>query len=458
MTDAEQLMWSVEQDPRLRSTMGAIAILDGPPDLGRLRDTIIRAIPLVPPLRERVQPSGVPLVPPERVLDRNLDLDHHIRSLRLPHPGSMAALEALACQLINDPFDRDRPLWQITVVSGLPRRRSALVIKLHHTIADGQGAFGLAAGLLEFQADAPPPEPGDIDAVLADLAELSPRDPNPASLGDSLRYGAERIAGFLNEAATALANPQRAADAGAAAKQLADQLPTNGTGTRSPLWSRRSGNRRLATLTLPIASLRSAATQNEMSVNEVFVTACADAAVIQHERAGVHLPEIHTSLIISTRQQGDTTTGNAVVPVPLELPGTGHTSADRLRALRSQVEAKQAEASQTSDALAAFGVVANLFPASIAAGFALQQTAKIDIATSNLPGPAIPLWIAGRRITSILPVGPLAGTACNATLLSVGDEAAIGLHVDPASGIDPATLRLDLRTALMALGVSGVAR
>lgn len=458
MTDAEALMWSVEQDPRLRSTMGAIAILDGSPDLDRLRDTIVRALPNVPALRERVQPSGVPLVPPERVLDQQLDLDHHLRAVRLPGNPGMAQLETLACQLINDPFDRDRPLWQITVVSGLPRRRAAVIAKLHHSVADGQGALGLAASLLEFQADAPPPESADPAEVLAALADASPRDPSPASLGDSLRLGAERVAGFLNEAANALANPERAAEAGAAARHLADQLPKSESTTRSPLWANRSGNRRLATLAFELAALKRAASDREMKINELFVTACAEAALTQHEQADVELPEVHTSMVISTRSSDDPAARNAVVPVPLVLPGTGSSTEQRLTALRAQARVKQNEAARTSDALGAFGAVANLLPASLAATFALQQTGRIDIATSNLPGPAIPLWIAGRRIRSLRPVGPVAGTAINATLLSTGEEAAIGLHVDPATGIDVHAYRLDLRSALMGLGVTGLPR
>lgn len=458
MTDAESLMWSVEQDPRLRSTMGAIAVLDGPPDLGRLRDTVVRALPGVPALRERVQPSGVPLVPPERVLDPHLDLDHHLRAVRLPGNPGMAHVEALACQVINDPFDRDRPLWQITVVGGLPRRRAALIVKLHHSVADGQGALGLAASLLEFQADATPPEPADPAAVLAELAEASPRDPAAASLSDSLRFGAERVAGFLSEAAEALTNPQRAAEAGATARHLADQMPPSESATRSTLWATRSGNRRLATIAFPLAGLKRAAADRNMSVNELFVIACSEAALAQHERADVDLSEVHTSMVISTRSTDDPAARNAVVPVPLVLPGTGSSTEQRLIALRQQAQVKRDEATRTSEALGTLGVVATLLPASLAATLTLQQTGKIDIATSNLAGPAIPLWIAGRRIRSLRPVGPVAGTACNATLLSSGDEAAIGLHVDPATGIDADEFRLDLRSALVTLGVTGVPR
>ena len=458
MTDTEALMWSVEQNPQLRSTMGAIAILDGVPDPERLRATIIKALPSVPALRERVQPSGVPLVPPERVLDQNLDLDHHIRVVRLPPSSGIAALEALACAIINDPFDRDRPLWQMTIVSGLPRRRCGLVMKLHHSIADGQGALGLAMHLLEFQADAPEPEQQSIAAVLDALAAASPRDPNPASLADSLRFGAERIAGFLNEAAGALANPQRAAEAGAAAKHLADQLPSSDPAGGSPLWKRRSGNRRLATYALPLDALKRAAAERDVRINELFVVACAEAALAQHQRAGVAIHELNTSVVVSTRADDDPAGTNSFVPVAVTLPADGAAADHRIEALRAQIQLKRDEVETTADAIGAFGAVANLLPASLAASFALQQTRRLDFATSNLPGPAIAMWIAGKRIQSLRPVGPLGGTAFNATLLSFGTEAAVGLHVDPATGIESAELRRDLRSGLATLGVTGLPR
>ena len=456
MTDTEALMWSVEQNPQLRSTMGAVAIVEGTPDLERLRATIIKALPTVPPLRERVQPSGIPLVPPERVLDRHLDLDHHLRAMRLQAPASMAALEALACRIINDPFDRDRPLWQITVISGLPRRRSAVIVKLHHSIADGQGALGLAAHLLEFQPDAPAPAMGSVQEVLETLASESPLDPNPASLGDSLRFGAERIAGFFNEAANALANPQRAADAGAAAKHLADQLPSSEDAARSPLWTQRSGNRRLVTYAAPLDALRSAARERDVRLNELFVAACVEAAVRQHDRAGVEIPELQTSVVISTRSTNDDPATNSFVPIAVGLPGTGTGSDERLGELRRQIQAKRDDVGTTAGAMGALGAVANLLPASVAASIALQQTRRIDIATSNLPGPAIPLWIAGTKIVSLRPVGPVGGTAFNTTLLTLGDEAAFGLHIDPATGIDPALLKADLRAGLQSLGAKGL--
>lgn len=458
MTDTEALMWSVEQNPQLRSTMGAIAIVDGTPDLERLRATVVKALPSVPALRERVQPSGIPLVPPERVLDRDLDLKHHLRAIRLPSPGSMAALEELACRIINDPFDRDRPLWQMIIVAGLPRKRSAVIVKLHHSIADGQGALGLAAHLLEFQPDAPAPEMGSVQQIIDTLASESPLDPNPASLGDSLRFGAERIAGFFNEAANALANPQRAAEAGAAAKHLAEQLPSSEDAARSPLWARRSSNRELVTYAAPLDVLRSAARNRDISLNELFVAACVDAAVRQHERADVHLPELQTSVVISTRSADDDPASNSFVPIAVGLPGTGAGIDERLGELRRQIQAKRDDVGTTADALGAFGAVANLLPASVAASIALQQTRRIDIATSNLPGPALPLWITGKKIVSLRPVGPVGGTAFNATLLSLGDEAAFGLHIDPATGIDPGSLRDDLRSGLRSLGVTGLPR
>ena len=78
-----------------------------------------------------------------------------------------------------------------------------------------------------------------------------------------------------------------------------------------------------------------------MKINELFVTACAEAALTQHERADVALQEVHTSMVISTRSSDDPAARNAVVPVPLVLPGTGSSREQRLNALRAQAGAKR---------------------------------------------------------------------------------------------------------------------
>src|SRR3954452_17544221 len=148
MTDAEALMWHVERDPWFASTIGTVVICEGSIDAARFRRRIEGAVAALPRLRERVVPRPGRFGTPSWRTDPEFELGYHLRNVSLPAPGARAQLIELATRLLQDPFDRTRPLWQFWVVDGLlgpdGNPRSAVVIKLHHTVTDGQGGVKLA--------------------------------------------------------------------------------------------------------------------------------------------------------------------------------------------------------------------------------------------------------------------------------------------------------------------------
>ena len=113
LTDTESLLWSLEQNPNLASTMGAIAVLEGPPDPERLRHTLAQALADVPALRERIYEASVPLGTAQWGLDSHFDLDSHLQFLQTSRPSSRERLFELATTLVNEPFDRTRPPLEV---------------------------------------------------------------------------------------------------------------------------------------------------------------------------------------------------------------------------------------------------------------------------------------------------------------------------------------------------------
>src|SRR5205085_4551961 len=109
MSDSDALMWGIEKDPLLRSTIVAIAVLDQSPDRERLTERIDRATRMIPRLRQRpVQPTfGV--APPRWVFDANFDLNYHLRFISAPGKGTMRDLIDLAAPIGMQGFDRARP-------------------------------------------------------------------------------------------------------------------------------------------------------------------------------------------------------------------------------------------------------------------------------------------------------------------------------------------------------------
>ncbi len=157
MTDVEALMWNLEKDPHLSASIANVTLLDGPPDADRLRSRLERAVTKVPRLRQRVVPALGRLAPPEWRDDPDFDLAYHLRWMALPAPGSMRQLLDLAATFVNTPFDRTRPLWEFVVIEGVEGDRAAMVQKLHHAIADGEGSIRMSEQFIDLDRDATEP-------------------------------------------------------------------------------------------------------------------------------------------------------------------------------------------------------------------------------------------------------------------------------------------------------------
>ena len=247
MSDAEALMWTVERDPWLSSTFGVISVLERPLDLELFRARMSAAVSRVARLRERVVPGPGRLAAPAWQPDPEFDLDHHVRPIALPSPGTQRQLLDLATQLVADPFDRNRPLWQFWTIEGLEGGRGALLSKVHHTITDGEGGVRLAEAYMDFSADAPPAEAVDLEAVVAD-AVVQDRAANPplaavaaGAAADDLRRRLGQLRSAVGGLALNIADPGRVPEVGAEAVDqlkslLAQLVPAGEDRVGSPIW------------------------------------------------------------------------------------------------------------------------------------------------------------------------------------------------------------------------------
>ncbi|MGI9646342.1 MAG: wax ester/triacylglycerol synthase domain-containing protein, partial [Ilumatobacteraceae bacterium] len=124
MSDAERLMWRLEDDPRLGASFANVSVLDRPPDMDRLRRRLTVAAAQVPRLRQAVRPPPIGFGAPSWADDPDFDVDDHVRRIALPSPGNQRQFLDLAALVAADPLDRSRPLWQFVVVEGLEDGRA----------------------------------------------------------------------------------------------------------------------------------------------------------------------------------------------------------------------------------------------------------------------------------------------------------------------------------------------
>ncbi len=480
-------MWSLGQDPNLASTMGMVNILEAAPDAARLRASVEHLVASVDRLRLKVSdPLGLggAMGTLEWVIDDQFDLDYHLRTVRIDDPAvddgvaiDGPELSHHAALFVNDPFDRTRPLWMFQLVTGLAGGRAALLGKFHHSISDGMGMIRLAAHLLEFEPNARPPESVDLAAIFdADHAAESHDGEN------RWKAGAERFVEFLQDTVRDVPSPSRVWDLGgdaiASAKAAGlgfdlhvgdvigggsdDDSTEDHEDEPASLWRNRSRNRRYATLLESLPALKDAAHGHEVSVNDLFVGACAEAAVRYHHEFDIELDHVRATVVINVQPpdagsqdpvelgEGD----NAFLPVPILLPGSSATAEERLAVIRSEVKAKRTMLEGKSGALSALSSLGAFVPPAVAANIVLDQAAKVDFATSNVPGAPIPTWFAGQAIENMYPMGPVTGTAFNITMLSYNDRCHFGIHIDPAAVADTELLVKSIALSFRQLGVA----
>lgn len=437
MSDAEGLMWRLEKDPHLSSAFANVTILDRPPDFDRLLRRMDRATQVVARLRQRVQPMPVNLTAPMWVDDPNFDIRYHVRHMALPKPGSMRQLLDLASLIACDPFERTRPLWQFTVVDGLRGGRSALIEKLHHTIADGETSVAMSLQFLDFERDAP--EPAAIEPDEREAPEPDPQA-NQDLLRDMIAGGLRVPLGLVRQIRDLLADPTGIPDAGNAAADTIRGLISQLSDTEqahSPLWTKRSLQRRIEVLRAPFDETRAAAKALGGTLNTAFLTASAEAAGSYHRELGSPVDSLRASMAVSTRT--DASGSNAFSLARMMVPTSDMPIGERFQLIQAATgAAREASAGGSLEALAA---LAATLPTSVVTRLAKQQAQTVDFATSNVRGAPMPLFVAGAQILENYPVGPLGGVAFNLTLLSYDHSLDMGINIDAAAVAEPELLR-----------------
>jgi diacylglycerol O-acyltransferase / wax synthase len=127
-----------DSDRHVSLAVGGLSVIEGPmPDYESLTSAIAQRVLQVPRFRQRLHMHLLDLGSPEWVEDPNLDMTHHIRRAALPTPGDDQALFRFAADVMERRLDRERPLWECWIIEGLADDRWAMLMKIHHCIADG---------------------------------------------------------------------------------------------------------------------------------------------------------------------------------------------------------------------------------------------------------------------------------------------------------------------------------
>ncbi len=433
MSDADALMWNIEKDPLLRSTIVTVFVLDRSPDRERFTENMERVTRVVPRLRQRVLGHPMSIAPPRWEIDPNFDLSYHLRWMKAIGQGTIREVLDIARPIAMQGFDRARPLWEFTVVEGLADGKAALIGKVHHAITDGVGGMKLQMEML------------DLEREPAGTGELPPV-PEPRNLTegrrwiDALSYETIRqteavrglLAGAPREARALINDPVGV---------ISDLLDTTTSMARmlrpatdplSPLMRDRSLSVRFDTLRLPLQPLKAVAKIVSGRLNDAFVAGVAGGLRRYHQHHGVDVELLRMTMPINVRDDETARrAGNQFVPARFPVPVGIEDPIARMNAVRELVAHQRAEpALSLSDPIAN---LLNRLPASATTGVFGAMLKGIDFVTSNVPGAPVTIFVAGAQIESQIALGPMTGAATSVVLLSYRDDVNLGINTDPAA-------------------------
>ena len=429
-----------DSDPHVSLAIGAIAVLEGPmPAVAELTATLADRVRAIPRLRQTLRTQRMDLGAPQWVDDTNFDPAHHIRHAALPKPGDDATLHRWAADVMERRLDRDRPLWECWLVDGLAGDRWAILMKIHHCVADGVAAARLFDQLCDQLRDE------GVRATEVTAGDRPARAPRGIDVGAWLG-GAWR---------TSLGLPTAAMQAVHGAIDIATGLlrpaaPSSLTGSVTSM-------RRYATAEVPMGDVTTVCRAFDVTMNDVALAAITDSfrATLLRRGEKPHRHALRTLVPVSVRPDDarDATDNRVSVMLPY-LPVDKADPVQQLLAVHSRLaRAKSSGQRQAGNILVS---AANVIPFPLTAWTVraltrLPQRGVVTVAT-NVPGPRKPLRIMGCAVVRLLPVPPLAlQLRTGVAIISYADHLVFGVigdydaapDVDElAAGIERAVARL----------------
>lgn len=444
--------WRVaSDDPVMRSTVIGLLVLDSTPDFEELRNRFDRASRQATVLRQKVVEGPFGYEAPRMIIDPDFDIDFHVRHFRMPARSTWSdVLDEARRQSMTD-FDRDRPLWRVTVLEGLTGGKAVVIAKLHHAIADGQGAVMLGALLFDF-SDQPadlgpmPPAPAATPMSSVEFADAVVRD----NVGWAARTTQDVIRGLAPASLAAMRDPGAMAQRVMKTAGSILRLTKIPLGPLSPLMTKRSINYHFDTFDMHFATIKEAAKRNEGTANDVFLTSIAEGLGEYHRRMGRPVAKLRVNMPISLRKPGDSM-DNAVTIARFELPVPGQDFSAVMQEVGETVSKWRKEpALQFMDEI---GEMSRLIPSELIAAVAQAS----DLTASNVPGVPVPVWLAGARVERMYPLVATIGAAVNITMLTYAGTASVGISSDDAAVDDREELVRCLRAGFRTVTGSPVA-
>ena len=415
----------------LKVTVIDPADFDGEFGFDMFRRHVRRRLHLLEPLRYQLVDIPWQLHHPMWQENCEVDLDYHLRRVRVPAPGGRRELDGVIGELASTPLDRSRPLWEFHFAEGLSGGRFALIGKVHHALADGVASVNLLARAMDLK-DATTDEREAEASVTPSTGDLL-----RAAARDHTRQIAE-LPALIRDAAVGLTRVRRRTRERGAHPDLAtafDAPPTFLNHVVSP-------QRRFASATLPLADFRATAKALGITMNDLVLTTAAGGLrklLLAYDGAADR--PIIASVPTAT-DKSDRVTGNEISGLSISLPVhiADPTERARLVALATRIAKEDHEILGPR----LYGRMMAYLPTAVAPT-AFRWLARreapnkmMNVAVSSVAGPRERGHFGGAAVSEIYSTGVLSpGAAVNITVWSYVDQLGIAVLTDDQTFNDP---------------------
>jgi diacylglycerol O-acyltransferase len=419
-----------------RSTVNALFLLDREVDFDDVVHVHDRASRLVIRFRQRVVAPVVPISRPYWIVDPDFELSYHVRRVSLAGRGSRRDQYDFAQQQGQIPLDPARPLWEVTLVTGLDDGSCALLYKFHHAISDGTGGPRLFAEIFaeEPGSIAPdlPPKPAVEDVTATEITK-----DRLGQLPYQLAGAAAGIAGDAVGVGLRVAqSPRSTLDRAFGYVGSLRRTLTESVAEPSPLLARRGLRRHWASVQGPVAELRAASHKLGCSLNDAYIAALCGGLGAYHEQLGTPVSEIPLALPVSIRRPEDPPDTNRFVGVRIAAPIGVSDIAERAGLIGERIRKARSEPALT--AISALAPAISLMPLWLVSS--LGSTQVSDVQASNLPSWPTRRYLGTAKLTATISFGPTAMSAMMSVLANYGGSFDIGLNIDVDAVAEPARL------------------
>jgi diacylglycerol O-acyltransferase len=429
---------------------------DGAPTIDAFREILHHRLHKLDPLRFLLVDIPFKFHHPMWREHVDVDLDYHVRPLRLPSPGGRREFDEAIGEIASTPLDRSKPLWVMYFVEGLADGNVGVITKVHHALADGVASGNLIARAMDLQ------DVGDDDR---DSYETDPPPSRSELMTAALRDHFRQIGRIP---ATVRYTGQGISRVRRSSRTVSSSL--RGPFTPPPTFMNHvlTPERRFASATLALDDVKEVKKHLDVTINDVVLAISAGAVrALLRKYDGRAVGPLLVSVPVSIDPDPNRVWGNKFTTMMVAVPTQIADPLERVREVHAAAKtAKETHHLIGPELFARWA--AYLPPGPVAAmsqrsARSEKQTKLLNFAVSNVAGPRERGKVAGAVVREIYSVGPLiTGSGLNITVWSYVDQLSISVLTDGATVDDPHEVTEamidDFRELRRAAGLSGELR